>query len=152
MVPYYNVHIPTPLVGDVVTFSYELHSRREAPVNPVIFKKRVDVNWGDIVHNFVRDKKSSEEKSTDRLFFIYSASHRYTYYFFTFKRCVTFLTGERGFFLTQPQRYQDDTQMRYCNFVVFVGFINKNQSIYGEFCKRKEPGSSPGRNLVQVFI
>jgi hypothetical protein len=34
------VLIPTPSVGDVVTFSYESQARRDVPVNPRIYRVR----------------------------------------------------------------------------------------------------------------
>lgn len=43
--------------GDVVTFSYEVHARRELPVNPVIERVRFDVSWEDVVLNSIKEKK-----------------------------------------------------------------------------------------------
>ena len=42
-VPAQSVHIPTPAIGDVVSFSYDHYSRRrDLPVNPVIYRVRHD--------------------------------------------------------------------------------------------------------------
>eukprot|EP00026_Physarum_polycephalum_P000389 Phypoly_transcript_00389.p1 GENE.Phypoly_transcript_00389~~Phypoly_transcript_00389.p1 ORF type:complete len:1231 (+),score=194.32 Phypoly_transcript_00389:52-3744(+) len=49
-VPASDVHARVR-VGDVVTYSFEGHARREVPVNPKIFRVRTDVLWDDIVHS-----------------------------------------------------------------------------------------------------
>lgn len=43
--------------GDVVTFSYESNSRRDAPVNPTIYRVRTDLSWDDVVLNFRKEKR-----------------------------------------------------------------------------------------------
>lgn len=43
-----NVMIPTPRVGDVVSFTYETQARKEAPVAPAITRVRTDVAWEDL--------------------------------------------------------------------------------------------------------
>ena len=50
-VPTHSVHIPTPAVGEIVTFSYDNLARRNIPVNPEIFRKRPDVRWEEVVLN-----------------------------------------------------------------------------------------------------
>jgi hypothetical protein len=45
-----------PKKGDVVSFLSDLHSRREAPVNPKIFRLRDDLLWEDVVANYENDK------------------------------------------------------------------------------------------------
>jgi hypothetical protein len=51
VVPAHDVLIPPPAIGDVVTFSYESHARRDLPVNPKIFRIRTDVTWEEVVYN-----------------------------------------------------------------------------------------------------
>jgi hypothetical protein len=57
IVPPTSVLIPTPNVGDVVTFSYEIHARRELPVNPEIYRVRTDVSWEEVILNSLKEKK-----------------------------------------------------------------------------------------------
>jgi hypothetical protein len=57
MVPTQDVHIPTPSIGAVVTFSYESHSRRDEVVNPKIFRIREDVSWEEVVENYATERK-----------------------------------------------------------------------------------------------
>ena len=49
--PTHSVHIPTPAVGEIVTFSYDNLARRNIPVNPEIFRRRPDVRWEEVVLN-----------------------------------------------------------------------------------------------------
>ena len=55
-VPAQNVHVAAQL-GDVVTFSYESNSRRDAPVNPVVYRIRTDLDWDDLVLNYAKEKR-----------------------------------------------------------------------------------------------
>lgn len=56
-----NVHVdPLPSKGDIVTFSYEINTRHELPVNPEIIRVRSDVTWLDVVH--------SHDHATDQKF------------------------------------------------------------------------------------
>ena len=48
-VPHTDILIPMPSIGDVVSFSYDAHSRRDIPVNPKIFKVRTDISWEEVV-------------------------------------------------------------------------------------------------------
>eukprot|EP00026_Physarum_polycephalum_P003600 Phypoly_transcript_03613.p1 GENE.Phypoly_transcript_03613~~Phypoly_transcript_03613.p1 ORF type:complete len:792 (+),score=79.66 Phypoly_transcript_03613:110-2377(+) len=57
-VPNKNVHIPAPAKGDIVTFSYEVHARRELPVNAEIYRVRTDLSWKDVLLNSLRESKS----------------------------------------------------------------------------------------------
>lgn len=42
--------IPTPLkVGDIVSFSYEAHSRRDIPSGVLVYRIRSDIKWDDIL-------------------------------------------------------------------------------------------------------
>eukprot|EP00026_Physarum_polycephalum_P002023 Phypoly_transcript_02027.p1 GENE.Phypoly_transcript_02027~~Phypoly_transcript_02027.p1 ORF type:complete len:816 (+),score=61.48 Phypoly_transcript_02027:208-2655(+) len=41
----YNVHIPTPAIGDIVSFSHDSFSRGDLPLNPVIYRVRSDLLW-----------------------------------------------------------------------------------------------------------
>ena len=52
-----DVHIPTPDVGDVVTFSYESWARRELPVGPKIYRVRIDLSWDDVMQSAVQEKQ-----------------------------------------------------------------------------------------------
>jgi hypothetical protein len=52
-----SVNIPTPMKGDVVTFSYEIQSRREMPSNPSIVRKRTDISWEDVLDSSLTEKK-----------------------------------------------------------------------------------------------
>eukprot|EP00026_Physarum_polycephalum_P001724 Phypoly_transcript_01726.p1 GENE.Phypoly_transcript_01726~~Phypoly_transcript_01726.p1 ORF type:complete len:978 (+),score=124.21 Phypoly_transcript_01726:128-3061(+) len=56
-VPPESVQVPTPSVGEVVTFTYEIHSRRDVPVNPKISRVRTDLAWDDVVMNSPSDIK-----------------------------------------------------------------------------------------------
>jgi hypothetical protein len=40
-----------PRVGDVVSFSYERHARKDGPYNPKIVRIRTDILWEDVVLN-----------------------------------------------------------------------------------------------------
>jgi hypothetical protein len=57
VVPAQSILIPTPAVGDVVSFSYEGNARREMPVSPKIYRIRTDLSWDDVVHNVVKDNE-----------------------------------------------------------------------------------------------
>ena len=62
-VPPRNIHFPSLSLlakGDIVTFSYEYHSKSAAPVNPIIYKVRTDITWEDVVSNFLRDNPSPQ--------------------------------------------------------------------------------------------
>eukprot|EP00026_Physarum_polycephalum_P002627 Phypoly_transcript_02635.p1 GENE.Phypoly_transcript_02635~~Phypoly_transcript_02635.p1 ORF type:complete len:741 (+),score=93.71 Phypoly_transcript_02635:157-2379(+) len=54
-VPAQNVLIPTPKIGDVVTFSFDRSSRRELPVNPTITRVRTDLSWDDVLYTYWRE-------------------------------------------------------------------------------------------------
>ena len=56
-VPHYNIQIPLPSKGEVVTFSYEVSTRRELPVNPVITKIRGDITWEDVLLSHLTELK-----------------------------------------------------------------------------------------------
>ena len=56
-VPWHNVHMSSVVEGDVVTFSYELQSRRELPLNPIVHRKRLDLEWDDVVDNHNKDQR-----------------------------------------------------------------------------------------------
>jgi len=47
-VPHENVAIPTPSVGDIVSFSFESRARTEIPLNPKIYRVRMDLSWNDL--------------------------------------------------------------------------------------------------------
>eukprot|EP00026_Physarum_polycephalum_P002318 Phypoly_transcript_02324.p1 GENE.Phypoly_transcript_02324~~Phypoly_transcript_02324.p1 ORF type:complete len:754 (+),score=90.25 Phypoly_transcript_02324:5-2266(+) len=48
-VPSENIHLKEkPHAGEIVTFSYKIHSREAVPVAPVIYRKREDVTWDDL--------------------------------------------------------------------------------------------------------
>eukprot|EP00026_Physarum_polycephalum_P001467 Phypoly_transcript_01469.p1 GENE.Phypoly_transcript_01469~~Phypoly_transcript_01469.p1 ORF type:complete len:1107 (+),score=182.36 Phypoly_transcript_01469:326-3322(+) len=51
-VPPQEVAIPTPKVGDIVSFSSESQARRELPVGPKIFRVRTDVSWADVLRSY----------------------------------------------------------------------------------------------------
>jgi hypothetical protein len=51
------VFIPTPSIGDVVTFSFENNSRRDTPHNPKIYKLRRDVEWEEVVYSSFEEKQ-----------------------------------------------------------------------------------------------
>lgn len=55
IVPGEDVHITRPRVGDVISFTYESHARRSAPVGPKIIRRRTDLTWQDVVHSSKRD-------------------------------------------------------------------------------------------------
>eukprot|EP00026_Physarum_polycephalum_P001621 Phypoly_transcript_01623.p1 GENE.Phypoly_transcript_01623~~Phypoly_transcript_01623.p1 ORF type:complete len:1048 (-),score=160.89 Phypoly_transcript_01623:116-2998(-) len=64
-VPFEQVQIPTPSPGDVVSFSYDMHTRRDLPVNPVIYKLRNDLSWEDVVRNHVQEEKHILERKSE---------------------------------------------------------------------------------------
>jgi hypothetical protein len=70
-VPHSEVYIPTPKIGQVVTFSYETMARRDVPTNPKIYRVRDDVDWNDLVHNFYKEKKVLNGTSSYSLFFFF---------------------------------------------------------------------------------
>ena len=49
IVPADKVQIPTPKIGQVVTFTYQHRTYTDEPLNPCIAKVRNDVLWDDIV-------------------------------------------------------------------------------------------------------
>jgi hypothetical protein len=51
------VFIPTPSIGEVVTFSFESHARREVPVNPKICRIGTDISWENVVFNSIKERK-----------------------------------------------------------------------------------------------
>jgi hypothetical protein len=55
-VPAENVFVPTLGIGDIVSFSYECHARRDIPVNPKIYRIRTDVSWEEVVCNSAKEK------------------------------------------------------------------------------------------------
>ena len=61
MVPATGVEVSTPKIGDVVTFSYESFSRRDTPVNPIIYRTRSDVLWDDVVSVSERERSAISE-------------------------------------------------------------------------------------------
>lgn len=56
-VPLTNVMIPIPNKGSIVSFSFEQHSRREKPVNPLIYRLRTDIEWTDVVRSSIDDER-----------------------------------------------------------------------------------------------
>ena len=48
---YVHVLSPPLSVGEVVTFKYDKFSRREAPVNVAIVRRRNELKWEDVVAN-----------------------------------------------------------------------------------------------------
>ena len=55
-VPPENTHVSNLSIGDIVTFSYETHGQKHLPMNVVIYKRRNDVSWKDVVQLFVKDQ------------------------------------------------------------------------------------------------
>lgn len=58
LVPAARVQIPTPQVGEIVTFSYENFVRGRLPVHPTILRVRSDLSWKDVVLNYFHDSKN----------------------------------------------------------------------------------------------
>ena len=56
VVPFQNLHIPTPSVGDIVTLSHEVTARRDVPINPHVYRNRFDLSWKDVVHNYTSNE------------------------------------------------------------------------------------------------
>jgi hypothetical protein len=56
-VPSYDISIPTPKVGDIVSFSSESQARRELPVSPKIYKIRTDVSWADVLLSYFTEQQ-----------------------------------------------------------------------------------------------
>lgn len=55
--PSHSVLISAPKIGDIVSFSYEIHARRDLPVSPKVYRVRTDVTWEDLVLGEFREKK-----------------------------------------------------------------------------------------------
>jgi hypothetical protein len=49
--------VPLPSKGDIVTFSYEISTRKELPVNPEIQKIRTDISWEDVLASHTNEEK-----------------------------------------------------------------------------------------------
>lgn len=60
-IPPQHILIPTPSIGDVVSFSFERHAQFDVPVNPKIFRVRYDVSWQDVVYNSYRETQYRAE-------------------------------------------------------------------------------------------
>eukprot|EP00026_Physarum_polycephalum_P001387 Phypoly_transcript_01388.p1 GENE.Phypoly_transcript_01388~~Phypoly_transcript_01388.p1 ORF type:complete len:627 (+),score=98.80 Phypoly_transcript_01388:211-1881(+) len=73
-VPAQNVHVAAQ-IGDVVTFSYESNSRRDAPVNPVVYKIRTDLDWEDVVLNYAKEKRHLSTQSRIQNFTAHAKGH-----------------------------------------------------------------------------
>eukprot|EP00026_Physarum_polycephalum_P002695 Phypoly_transcript_02703.p1 GENE.Phypoly_transcript_02703~~Phypoly_transcript_02703.p1 ORF type:complete len:811 (+),score=66.41 Phypoly_transcript_02703:184-2616(+) len=56
-VPPESVLIPSVAKGDIVSFSYEITSRWDVPINPEIHRLRPDLSWEDVVLNAVYERK-----------------------------------------------------------------------------------------------
>jgi hypothetical protein len=48
-VQHQDVHISSPCVGDIVTFSYKNNNNRGAPEQPIVIRKRNDLLWSYVV-------------------------------------------------------------------------------------------------------
>lgn len=57
IVPPAQVQVPSLIIGDIITFSFEINSRKELPERPTITRKRNDMDWQQVVATFVRDEK-----------------------------------------------------------------------------------------------
>eukprot|EP00026_Physarum_polycephalum_P004271 Phypoly_transcript_04288.p1 GENE.Phypoly_transcript_04288~~Phypoly_transcript_04288.p1 ORF type:complete len:615 (+),score=69.63 Phypoly_transcript_04288:198-1847(+) len=60
-VPSESVHVSGIKMGEIVSFSYETHSRREVPINPLIYRVRTDLVWEDVVLNSFREPGHTSE-------------------------------------------------------------------------------------------
>lgn len=67
-----------PQKGDVVTFAFEAHARRELPVNPEITRNRSDMSWQDVLSNYASDKKNNG-KFINIIYFILLSLLLFTY-------------------------------------------------------------------------
>ena len=56
-VPSQSVLISAPKIGDIVSFTYEVHARRDLPVSPKVYRVRTDVTWEDLVLGEFKDNK-----------------------------------------------------------------------------------------------
>eukprot|EP00026_Physarum_polycephalum_P002046 Phypoly_transcript_02050.p1 GENE.Phypoly_transcript_02050~~Phypoly_transcript_02050.p1 ORF type:complete len:789 (+),score=103.44 Phypoly_transcript_02050:501-2867(+) len=65
---------PLPACGDVVTFSYEIRSRKELPENPVISRIRLDISWEEVLANYSEDL-FAEEFAENREFATHSKGY-----------------------------------------------------------------------------
>jgi hypothetical protein len=65
-VPANSVHVPSLIKGDIVTFSYEVHARKDLPVNPEISRIRTDVLWEDVQRSAASEQKLLRGMSTER--------------------------------------------------------------------------------------
>jgi hypothetical protein len=44
-------------MGEIVTFSYELSTRRDTPANAEIFRTRTDVLWEDVANSYAQERR-----------------------------------------------------------------------------------------------
>eukprot|EP00026_Physarum_polycephalum_P002151 Phypoly_transcript_02156.p1 GENE.Phypoly_transcript_02156~~Phypoly_transcript_02156.p1 ORF type:complete len:735 (+),score=101.72 Phypoly_transcript_02156:694-2898(+) len=62
-VPPEDVHVNNLSIGEIVTFSYETHGQKHVPVNVVIYRRRNDVTWKDVVQLFVKDQMAANDSA-----------------------------------------------------------------------------------------
>jgi hypothetical protein len=55
-VPGANIHIPTPQIGDIVSFYYDSHPR-DVPLHPQVYRARPDISWNEVVQSSVSEEK-----------------------------------------------------------------------------------------------
>lgn len=56
-VPHESVIVEKISKGDIVSFSFEGHAKRDIPVNPKIYRIRYDLSWKDVLSSSASEKK-----------------------------------------------------------------------------------------------
>ena len=79
-VPPYDMLIPTPQIGDIVSFTFENNARVDIPVHPRVFRRREDVDWEEVVQSSLAERKFLN----GTLFFYFLLSSFLFFLFFTF--------------------------------------------------------------------
>eukprot|EP00026_Physarum_polycephalum_P002735 Phypoly_transcript_02743.p1 GENE.Phypoly_transcript_02743~~Phypoly_transcript_02743.p1 ORF type:complete len:836 (+),score=105.65 Phypoly_transcript_02743:77-2584(+) len=85
-VPSSDVLISTPQIGEIVSFSYERHTREEdTPAEPKVFRVRTDVSWREVVTNASKEKQYLNDCSRSATFNVHPIA------FWTAKRMQVYM-------------------------------------------------------------
>ena len=79
-VPPHDMLIPTPQIGDIVSFTFENNARVDIPVHPRVFRRREDLDWEEVVQSSLAERKFLN----GALFFYFLLSSFLFFLFFTF--------------------------------------------------------------------
>ena len=56
------MHVLRPSLGDIVSFSYDVKTRRDMPTRPCVYRIRTDLEWDDVITSVTSDKHRSSGK------------------------------------------------------------------------------------------